>query len=42
MIPYMEILEFGNVKKRFRLSLSEIDMSNELMTTPSIDIDGVA
>lgn len=38
----MEILEFGNVKKRFRLSLSEIDMSNELMTTPSIDIDGVA
>ena len=42
MIPYMEILEFGNVKKRFRLSLSEIDMSTELMTTPSIDIDGVA
>lgn len=38
----MEILEFGNVKKRFRLSLSEIDMSTELMTTPSIDIDGVA
>lgn len=42
MIPYMEILEFGNVKKRFRLSLSEIYMSTELMTTPSIDIDGVA
>lgn len=38
----MEILEFGNVKKRFRLSLSEIDMSTELMTSPSIDIDGVA
>ena len=42
MIPYMEILEFGNVKKRFRLSLSEIDMSTELMTPPSIDIDSVA
>ena len=42
MIPYFEILEFGNVKKRFRLSLSNISMSNEMMSTPTIDIDGVA
>ena len=42
MIPYFEILEFGNVKKRFQLSLSNISMSNEMMSTPTIDIDGVA
>lgn len=42
MIPYMEILEFGNVKKRFRLSLSNIDISSELMEVPSIDIDGIS
>ena len=42
MVPYFEILEFGNVKKRFQLSLSNISMSNEMMSTPTIDIDGVA
>lgn len=42
MIPYFEILEFGNVKKRFQLSLSNISMSNEMMSTPTIDIDGVS
>ena len=41
MVPYFEILEFGNVKRRFQLSLSNISMSNEMMSTPTIDIDGV-
>lgn len=42
MMPYFEILEFGNVKKRFQLSLSNISMPNEMMSIPTIDIDGVA
>lgn len=40
MIPYFEILEFGKVKKRFRLSLSDIDISTELMEIPTCSIDG--
>lgn len=40
MIPYFEILEFGNVKKRFQLSLSEISFDTELMTIPSLTLDG--
>lgn len=38
MIPYIEILEFGKVKKRFRLSLSEISIDTELMATPTISL----
>lgn len=41
MIPYIEILEFGTVKKRYRLSLSDIEIETELMTTPTMTLDGV-
>lgn len=38
MIPYFEILEFGKIKKRFRLMMSEISFTNELMTVPSMTL----
>lgn len=38
MIPYFEILEFGKVKKRFSLSLTDISIETELMESPTISI----